>query len=70
MLINKSIQVAAFADDINIMGRSYAVVEEAYIDLKRKVKTVGLHITTNKTKIMAQTGRNIGRGWKWSHINT
>jgi hypothetical protein len=54
-IFHKSIQVLAFADDINISGRSLRVVKEAFLNLKKAAKEIGLTINGDKTKFMEIT---------------
>lgn len=63
-IINKESQVIAYADDINIMGRTKRAVRENYETLKEKGKNVGLDINITKTKAMEnKTERRIGQNW-------
>jgi hypothetical protein len=54
-IFHKSVQVFAFADDINIIGRSQRVVKEAFLNFKKAAKEIGLIINEDKTKFMALT---------------
>lgn len=45
----------AYADDINIMGKSMTAVKEIYIDLDKWFREVGLNINVDKTKVLKQT---------------
>ena len=58
MLTNKTVQIAAYADDINIMSRRIAAAKEIFLDLKNKAKEVGLAINIDKIKILIQTRRD------------
>jgi Reverse transcriptase (RNA-dependent DNA polymerase) len=49
-IFNKQTQLLAYADDIDIIGRSQAAVQEAFLALEREVNKVGLKITESKTK--------------------
>jgi sorting nexin-29 len=51
----KSIQVLAFADNINIIGRSLRVVKEAFLNLEKAAKEIGLTVNEDKTKFMEIT---------------
>ena len=55
LLFNKSTQIAAYADDVNLMGRSVRDITELYLELEENAKTIGLTINTDKTKAMTQT---------------
>jgi hypothetical protein len=47
------------ADDINILGRARAVIEEVYLAVETQAKEKGLSINVDKTKIMIQTRKTI-----------
>lgn len=51
-IYNKSTQILAYADDIDIIGITEAAVTEAYIALKHAAREMGLVININKTKYM------------------
>jgi hypothetical protein len=43
-IYNKETQLPAYADDIDIVGRSQSVVKDAFLALKRKAAKEGLKI--------------------------
>jgi hypothetical protein len=47
------------ADDINILGRARAVIEEVYLAVETQAKEKGLSKNVDKTKIMIQTRKTI-----------
>ena len=49
-IFNKLTQILAYADDIDIIGRSQVAVRDAYLVLEREANKVGLKINENKTK--------------------
>ncbi|KAJ4444591.1 hypothetical protein ANN_06387 [Periplaneta americana] len=51
----KSVQVVVYADDLDIMGRSKAKVEEILKDLEKTAGKIGLNINNSKTKWMIQS---------------
>jgi hypothetical protein len=51
-IYNKETQLLAYADDINIVGRSQSAVRDTYLALKREAAKVGLKINEQKTKYM------------------
>jgi sorting nexin-29 len=51
----KSVQILAFADDFDIIGRTQKSMKEAFPNLQRAAKKVNLQITQNKTKYMPVT---------------
>jgi hypothetical protein len=42
----------AYADDINIVGRSQSAVRNAFLALEREAAKVGLNLNEQKTKYM------------------
>jgi hypothetical protein len=56
-IYNKETQLLAYADDIDIVGRSQSAVRDAYLALEGEVAKVGLKINEQKTKYMI-TARN------------
>jgi hypothetical protein len=51
----KSVQILAFADDIDIIGRTQKSKKEAFLNLERVAKMMNLPINQNKTKYMPVT---------------
>jgi hypothetical protein len=51
-IYNKETQLLAYADDIDIVGRSQSAVRDAYIALEGEATKVGLKINEQKTKYM------------------
>jgi hypothetical protein len=47
--------VLAFADDINSIGRSLRLVKEAFLNLEKAAKDIGLIINEDKIKFMPIT---------------
>jgi hypothetical protein len=47
-IINKSVQILAYADDRVIIRRSLAVVKETFIHIEKAAKEMGLTINYNK----------------------
>ena len=64
-IFTKSVQLLAYADDIDIIGRSVASVRETYIALEREANKVGLMVNEGKTKLMVagstRYNHNIGQ---------
>lgn len=58
LLTNKTLQVAAYADDINIMSRRAEAARQAYSELKLHAKNIGLEINSTKTKTLIQKRDN------------
>jgi hypothetical protein len=48
----KETQLLAYADDIDIVGRSQSAVRNAYLTLEGEAAKVGLKINEQKTKYM------------------
>jgi hypothetical protein len=53
---NKHTQLLAYADDIDIVGRSIEAVRDAYLALQGEATKVGLNINEQKTKYMIVAG--------------
>jgi hypothetical protein len=51
----KSVQTHAYADDIDITGRSQAAVKEAFTSLGKTAREMHLNINQGKTKCMPVT---------------
>jgi hypothetical protein len=51
-IYNKETQLLAYADDIDIVGRSQSAVRNAYVALEGEAAKVGLKINEQKTKYM------------------
>jgi hypothetical protein len=49
-VLNKSLQITGYADDINIIGINKRVVSEVYEELKERAKEAGLNMRTEKQK--------------------
>jgi hypothetical protein len=48
----KSVQLLAYADDIDIIARSPTTLKEAFLSLERAARVMGLKINEEKTKYM------------------
>lgn len=53
-IMNRSVQLVGYADDIDILGRSVNLIKEAFLNLEKKAE-VGLKVHAEKTKIMVQS---------------
>jgi hypothetical protein len=51
-IYNKETQLLAYADDIDIVGRSQSAVRNAYLALEEEAAKVGLKINEQKTRYM------------------
>ena len=51
-IYNKSTQILAYADDVDIIGRNVRCVKEVYLALERAANNVGLRVNEAKTKYM------------------
>jgi hypothetical protein len=65
-IYNKETQLLAYADDIDIVGRSQSAVRDAYLELEGESAKVGLNINEQKTKYMMaarndRTIRDVGQ---------
>jgi sorting nexin-29 len=57
IIFYKSVQVSAYADDLDIIGRSERDVKEAFIKLNNEAQQMGLNINKGKTKYMEITAK-------------
>jgi hypothetical protein len=57
-IYNKETQLLAYADDIDIVGRSQSAVRNAYLVLEIEAVKVGLTINEQKTKYMIAAGND------------
>ena len=51
-IYNKSTQILAYADDVDIVGRNVRSVKEVYLALENALNKVGLRVNETKTKYM------------------
>ena len=51
-IFTKSVQVLAFADDIDIIGRNIRAVGDAYSKLEKEANRIGLQVNVSKTKFL------------------
>jgi hypothetical protein len=61
-ILYKSVQILAFADDIDIIGRTQKSMREAFLNLERAAKKMNLQINQNKTKYMPVTKNECANG--------
>jgi sorting nexin-29 len=54
-IFNKSVQIMAYADDIDIIGRTQSAMIEAFTSLEKAAKSMNLLINQEKTKYMPVT---------------
>jgi hypothetical protein len=57
-IYNKETQLLAYADDIDIVGRSQSAVRDPYLVLEGEAAKVGLKINEQKTKNMIAAGND------------
>lgn len=60
-VFNKSAQIIAFADDVDIVARSKAASIEVFAALEKSAKKMGQKINQEKTTFMLVTPKNRGR---------
>jgi sorting nexin-29 len=58
----KSVQILAFAEDIDIVSRTQKYMKEASLNLERAAKEMNLQINQNKTKYMPVTKNECANG--------
>ncbi|WP_346303773.1 reverse transcriptase family protein [Pantoea sp. Morm] len=59
-IYTRMVQILAYADDIAIVGRTRASMEEAFLEIEREAKKMGLKVNTSKTKVMSIGKENYG----------
>jgi sorting nexin-29 len=52
-IYNKSTQLLAYADDIDIVGRTLRAVSEALVKMEKAASPMGLKVSEEKTKCMS-----------------
>jgi hypothetical protein len=57
---HKSVQILACVDDMDIAGRTKRAVREAFENLERTAREVGLRVSEGKTKYLEVTTRPTG----------
>lgn len=60
-ILQRTVQLLAFADDIDIIGRTKQAVVEAFTSLENAASRMGLTINEDKTKYMISTNKTINR---------
>jgi hypothetical protein len=68
-IYNKETQLFAYADGIDIVGRSQSAVRDAYLALEIEAAKVGLKVNEQKTKYIIaarndRTIRDMGKAWQ------
>lgn len=61
-IFDKTIQILAYADDVDIIGRSLVRVKEVFLCLDEAAKKLGLVVNEAKTKYMRTGGDGTGGG--------
>jgi sorting nexin-29 len=54
-IYHKSIQMLAYADEINIIGQTTTAVKETFLKLEKAAQEIGLRVNESKTKYMEIT---------------
>lgn len=57
-IVNRSSQLLAYADDIDIIGRTEQAVHDSFIQIEQAAQNLGLHISEGKTKYMVASNAN------------
>lgn len=60
-IFNTSKQLAAFADDADLLGRGVLAVKESFVEAEKEGKKVGLVVSENKTKYLTLDRKNGSR---------
>ena len=51
-ILNRQVQVVAYADDVAIIARNKRALEESFALLEEKAQDLGLEVNRSKTKFM------------------
>uniref|UniRef100_A0A1B0DRK3 Uncharacterized protein n=1 Tax=Phlebotomus papatasi TaxID=29031 RepID=A0A1B0DRK3_PHLPP len=57
-IYNRSVQILAYADDIDLIGRTTSHVQKAYAELETAASVMGLSVSESKTKYMVVSKKN------------
>lgn len=49
-ILNKSVKIVEYADDLNILGRSVPALKETFLELEETVREIGLGSTRRKQR--------------------
>lgn len=60
-ILNRLVQILGYADDLDIAGRSFRAVEEAFLPLDAAARVMGLQVNCSKTNYMV-TGQEVRPG--------
>ena len=58
----KSIMPLAYADDVNIIGRSICEVKAAFSKFAEEARSIGLAVNESKTKLLLSTAKDTSIG--------
>ena len=58
----KSIMPLAYADDVDIIGRSICEVEAAFSKFAEEARSIGLAVNESKTKLLLSTAKDTSIG--------
>ena len=61
LFIKKSVQLNAYADDIDIIGRTKRDITAAFSAIERESTKLGLEVNEHKTKYISSTSREARR---------
>jgi sorting nexin-29 len=65
----KSVQILAYADDINIIARTQGAMKEAFIVIEKAAKKMNLQINEGKTRYMPITQKEHTKGPSFIEVN-
>jgi sorting nexin-29 len=60
-ILYKSVQILAFADNLDVIGRSEDDIKKSFMALKTAADAMGLRVNEEKTKYMIVNGKKIHR---------
>ena len=68
-IFNKSTQLLAYADDIDIIGRNLRSITDAYTRLEREAEIIGLKVNEEKTKLLMVAASHRTKQRVGSHLS-
>lgn len=69
IIYNKTSQILAYADDIDVIGRSTSVVTDKFLAIEKAANSVGLKVNGDKTKYMLSSKHQNRHNDLGTHVN-
>lgn len=65
-IINRLVELLAYADDVDITARTFRVLEEAFSNLMRAANEMGFEINKGKTKYLQSGNPEVALTGRWN----